>query len=67
MTCSTKSLLSSGWGVRERITRTLSWYVWGLIVCMWVFQPLYKKKLFSVYGSESKPAVMFALQVCFLF
>lgn len=74
MTCSTKSLLSSidfGLGCKRRDYQDFK------LVCIWfgcvyVGLSVFVQKetvlvMFSVYGSERKPPVMFAFQVCFLF
>lgn len=49
MTCSTKSLLSSidfELGCKRTDYQDFKLVCMSLVVCMWVFQPLYKKKLY---------------------
>lgn len=74
MTCSTKSLLSS-LDFRLGCKRT-DYQDFKLVCmefgCMYLGLSAFVLKetllvLFSVYGSETKPAVVFAFQVCFLF
>lgn len=74
MTCSTKSLLSSidfGLGCKRTDYQDFQLVCMGF-ACVYVGLSFFVQKetvlvMFSVCGSESKPAVVFALQVCFLF
>lgn len=74
MTCSTKSLLSSidfGLGCKRRDYQDFKLVRMGFD-CVYVGLSAFVQKetvlvMFSVYGSERKPAVTFTFQVCFLF
>lgn len=74
MTCPTKSLLSSidfGLGCKRPDYQDFKLVCMGF-GCVYVGLSAFVRKetvlvVFSVYGSESKPAVIFALQVYFLF
>lgn len=74
MTCSTKSLLSStdfGLGCERTDYQDFKLVCMGFD-CVYVGLSAFVQKetvlvMFSVCGSESKLAVVFALQVCFLF
>lgn len=74
MTCATKSLLSSidfGLGCKRRDYQDFKLVCMGFD-CVYVGLSAFVQKetvlvMFSVYGSERKPAVTFTFQVCFLF